>query len=213
MQVFEEGRLRLVRRGPLGPFSNNAYLIQDRESGEAIVVDAPQDGERILEALDGGRVTGIVVTHRHSDHWLSIDTLKAKTGAPVSCHEADRERYAAKVDSAIADGEEIEIGGLRVRAIHTPGHTPGSLCFLVGGHLISGDTLFPGGPGRSDKPEDLQEEIRSITTKLFALPDETAVHPGHGDGTTIGRSKREYAVFASREHPPDLCGDVTWEES
>ena len=161
--------------------------------------------------LDGGRVTRIVVTHRHGDHWVSIDALKAKTGAPVSCHEADRERYAAKVDSTIADGEEIEIGGLRVRAIHTPGHTPGSLCFLVGRHLISGDTLFPGGPGRSDKPEDLQEEIRSITTKLFALPDETAVHPGHGDGTTICQAKREYAVFASREHPADLCGDVTWE--
>ena len=211
MQVFEDDRLRLVKLGPLGPFANNAYLIQDRESAEAIVVDAPQDGERILEMLDGGRVTRIVVTHRHGDHWVSIDALKAKTGAPVSCHEADRERYAAKVDSTIADGEEIEIGGLRVRAIHTPGHTPGSLCFLVGGHLISGDTLFPGGPGRSDKPEDLQEEIRSITTKLFALPDETAVHPGHGDGTTIGQSKREYAVFASREHPADLCGDVTWE--
>ena len=211
MQVFEDDRLRLVKLGPLGPFANNAYLIQDRESAEAIVVDAPQDGERILEMLDGGRVTRIVVTHRHGDHWVSIDALKAKTGAPVSCHEADRERYAAKVDSTIADGEEIEIGGLRVRAIHTPGHTPGSLCFLVGRHLISGDTLFPGGPGRSDKPEDLQEEIRSITTKLFALPDETAVHPGHGDGATIGQSKREYAVFASREHAPDLCGDVTWE--
>ena len=211
MQVFEDDRLRLVKLGPLGPFANNAYLIQDRESAEAIVVDAPQDGERILEMLDGGRVTRIVVTHRHGDHWISIDALKSATGAPVSCHEADRERYAAKVDSTIADGEEIEIGGLRVRAIHTPGHTPGSLCFLVGGHLISGDTLFPGGPGRSDKPEDLQEEIRSITTKLFALPDETAVHPGHGDGTTIGQSKREYAIFASRDHPPDLCGDVTWE--
>jgi hydroxyacylglutathione hydrolase len=213
MKVFEDDALRLVKLGPLGPFENNVYLIQDRASGDAIVVDAPQDGERILEALDGGRVTRIVITHRHPDHWMSIDALRTATGAPVACHEADRERYAEKVDAAIADGEDIAVGSLRVRAIHTPGHTAGSTCFLVGGHLFSGDTLFPGGPGRTDKPDDLQQSIRSITTKLFALPDETLVHTGHGDGTTIGASKREYAVFASREHPADLCGDVTWGRS
>ena len=211
MQIFEDDDLRLVKEGPLGPFANNVYLVQDRASGDALVVDAPAEGERILEALEGGRVTRIVVTHRHPDHWATIDALKSATGAPVACHEAEREPYADKVDATIADGEEIALGGLRVRAIHTPGHTPGSVCFLVGGHLISGDTLFPGGPGRTNRPEELQEEIRSITSRLFALPDETLVHPGHGDGTTIGQSKREYAVFASREHPAGLCGDVTWE--
>ncbi len=211
MQVFEDDRLRLVKEGPLGPYANNVYLIQDRETREAIVVDAPADAERILSALDGGRVTRIVITHRHPDHWMSIDALKQATGAPVACHEADRERYADKVDASIADGEEIVVGGLAVRAVHTPGHTAGSTCFLVGGHLLSGDTLFPGGPGRTDKPADLLQSIASITTKLYVLPDETLVHPGHGDGTTIGQSKREYAVFASRQHPADLCGDVTWE--
>lgn len=213
MEVHEEGRLRLVKVGPLGPFDNNAYVVQDRETGEALLVDAPQDGERVLEGLGDGRVVDIVVTHRHGDHWVSIDALKAATGAPVACHEADREPYAEKVDATLADGEEIPVGELRVRVLHTPGHTPGSICLLVGSHLISGDTLFPGGPGRTNRPEDLQEEIRSITTKLFALRDETFVHPGHGDDGTIGQSRREYAVFASREHPPDLCGDVLWEES
>ena len=213
MDVHEEGRLRLVKAGPLGSFGNNAYLIQDRESGDAIVVDAPQDGERILEALGNGRVTRIIVTHRHPDHWMSIDALKAATGAPVACHEGDREPYAEKVDGTIADGEEIAVGELRVHAIHTPGHTPGSVCLLVGNRLISGDTLFPGGPGRTNRPEDLQEEIRSITSRLFELPDDVVVHPGHGDDGSIGQSKREYAAFASREHPTDLCGDVTWEGS
>jgi glyoxylase-like metal-dependent hydrolase (beta-lactamase superfamily II) len=211
MQSYEDDRLRLVKEGPLGPFANNVYLIRDRASGEAIIVDAPADGERILEALDGARVTRIVITHWHADHWASIDALKSATGAPVACHTADRERYANKVDATIADGEEIAIGELRVRAIHTPGHTPGSTCFLVGGHLISGDTLFPGGPGRTQTAADLQQSIESITAKLHVLPDATLVHPGHGDGTTIGESKQEYAVFASREHPADLCGDVTWE--
>ena len=213
MDVYEEGALRLVKAGPLGDFGNNAYLIQDRDSGDAIIVDAPADGERLLEALGDGRVSRIVITHRHADHWLSIDALKAITGAPVTCHEADREPYAAKVDATLADGDEIEVGGLRVRVIHTPGHTPGSICLLVGARLISGDTLFPGGPGRTGRPEELQQEIGSITSRLFPLPDETVVHPGHGDDGSIGQSKAEHAVYASREHPPDLCGDVTWEGS
>jgi glyoxylase-like metal-dependent hydrolase (beta-lactamase superfamily II) len=211
MEVHDDGRLRLVKIGPLGPFDNNAYVIHDRESGEALIVDAPQDGERVLDALDGARVTAIAVTHRHGDHWVSIDPLKAATGAPVLCHEADRAPYASKVDGTVADGEELAVGELLVRAIHTPGHTPGSVCFLVSGHLISGDALFPGGPGRTSKPEDLRQAIESITTRLFALPDETLLHPGHGADGSIGASKREYAVFASREHPADLCGDVTWE--
>jgi len=211
METIEEGRLRLVKEGPLGSFANNAYLIQDSESGETLLIDAPQDGERVLEGLAGGRVTSIVVTHRHGDHWASIDAVKRATGARVLCHEADREPYAAKVDGTISDGEELLVGALRVRVIHTPGHTPGSICLLVGDQLITGDTLFPGGPGRTQRPEDLQEEIRSITSRLFELPDEMRVHPGHGDGTTLGASKREYVVFASKEHPADLCGDVTWE--
>ncbi len=211
MEVHEDGALRLVKVGPLGAFGNNAYLIQDRESGDALLIDAPAEGERVLEALDGGRVTQIAVTHRHPDHWVSITALKSATGAPVLCHEADREPYAQHVDATVEDGQELVVGALRVRAIHTPGHTPGSVCFLVGGHLISGDTLFPGGPGRTNRPEDLRQEIESITSRLFALPDETLVHPGHGDDGSIGQSKREYAVFASKEHPPDLCGDVLWE--
>ena len=211
MDVHEEGRLRLVKAGPLGSFGNNAYLIQDKETGEAFVVDAPAEGERILEALGDGKVTRIIMTHRHPDHWLSIDTLKAATGAPVVCHEADRQPYEAKVDGTLADGKEIMVGEVRVTVIHTPGHTPGSICFLTGGHLISGDALFPGGPGRTNSPADLQESIRSITSRLFELPDGTAIHPGHGDDGTIGDSKREYAVFASKEHPADLSGDVTWE--
>lgn len=211
METIEEGRLRLVKEGPLGSFANNAYLIQDKETGETLLVDAPQDGERVLQGLAGGTVTSILVTHRHGDHWASIDAVKRATGAPVLCHDADRAPYEAMVDGTVSDGEELSVGGLRVRVIHTPGHTPGSICLLVGGQLITGDTLFPGGPGRTQKAEDLQEEIRSITSRLFELPDGTQVHPGHGDGTTLGASKREYAVFASREHAADLCGDVTWE--
>jgi hydroxyacylglutathione hydrolase len=204
--------LQVVKVGPLGPYDNNAYLIIDPVSNESLIVDAPPGGERLLEVARQTRVSRIIVTHRHGDHWAAIDALRSATGAPVYCHEADRQPHSGKVDGTLAGGEEVAIGRGRLRVIHTPGHTPGSICLLTGHYLIAGDTLFPGGPGHSDRPEDLQQEIHSIVERLFVLPDETIVYPGHGDDSTIGRSKREYTGFASREHPADLCGDVLWEQ-
>ncbi len=210
MQVLEDGAFTLIKFGPLGPYSNNAYAIVDRSEGESIIVDAPIGGAAALDGVKGTKVKAIVMTHRHGDHWGSIDELKKATGAPVLCHPDDAAPHAAKVDGPLADGQDIAVGAATVRVIHTPGHTPGSVCLLAGGHLISGDTLFPGGPGRSDSPEALRQLIDSIVAKLLTLPPETPVHPGHGDGTTIGEAKREYEAFAAREHRADLCGDVTW---
>jgi glyoxylase-like metal-dependent hydrolase (beta-lactamase superfamily II) len=118
---------------------------------------------------------------------------------------------ANKIDRPLSDGDEIAVGRGAIRAIHTPGHTPGSSCYLAGGILFSGDVLFPGGPGRTQSPSDLQQSIASITERLYPLPDDTLILPGHGADTTIADSKREYAAFASRSHPPDLHGDVLWD--
>jgi hydroxyacylglutathione hydrolase len=204
--------LKVIKVGPLGPFNNNAYLVVDTDRQESIIVDAPPEGEKLLETARGTRVSRIILTHGHRDHVASLDALKSATGAPVYCHEADREAHADKVDGTLTDGEEVPLGGGSLRVIHTPGHTPGSICLLTGRTLIAGDTLFPGGPGHTKEPEDLRREIQSILRRLYVLPEETVVYSGHGDDTTIGDSKREYAVFASREHAPDLCGDVLWAE-
>lgn len=211
--MTNETEARVVKVGPLGRFGNNAYLIIDPQTAEGIIVDMPEEGDKILQAAQGVRISKIVLTHAHSDHTLSYDLIKGATNAPVYCHQAETNLPADKVDMPLADGDELTVGRLRVKVIHTPGHTPGSCCLLVGNVLISGDTLFPGGPGRTAQPEDLQQEIRSIVDRLYILPDEVVVHPGHGESTTIGRSKAEYAVFASRPHPADLCGDVLWESS
>jgi hydroxyacylglutathione hydrolase len=213
VEVFEDGSLRLTKVGPLGPFANNAYVIADSEAGEAVIVDMPAESSQTLEAVGDLRVVAVLLTHTHPDHWPEYDLVKGTTGAPVLCHPAERAMPAEKIDRPLADGDRLAVGGLSLLVIHTPGHTPGSCCFLVGRYLIAGDTLFPGGPGHSNNPQELQQNIASITERLYTLPGDTLVLPGHGDNTTIEQSRQEYAVFASRPHPPDLHGDVLWESS
>ena len=211
MQTQTDGPLTITKFDSLGPYSNNAYLIADHDAGEALIVDMPAGSRAVLGAIGELKITAILLTHTHPDHWADYDLVKNATGAPVYCHSAEVLMPAAKIDRPLSDGEQIAVGGGAIRATHTPGHTPGSTCYLAGRVLFSGDVLFPGGPGRTQSPADLQQSIASITERLYTFPDDTLVLPGHGSDTTIADSKREYAVFASREHPPDLCGDVLWE--
>jgi glyoxylase-like metal-dependent hydrolase (beta-lactamase superfamily II) len=210
MEIHEDGDLRVTKFSDLGPYGNNAYIIADTSANEALIVDMPTGSEAVLAALGGLSVKAILLTHTHQDHWGDYDLVKGAAGAPVRCHSAERIMPADKNDEPVSEGDEIAVGGQTVTAIYTPGHTPGSTCFLVGGYLFSGDTLFPGGPGRTGSNADLQQSIESITTRLYTLPDDVAVFPGHGDDTTIGASKKEYEVFAGKEHPADLHGDVLW---
>ncbi|MGE0056481.1 MAG: MBL fold metallo-hydrolase [Dehalococcoidia bacterium] len=207
---LRDGRLQLIKIGPLGFNSNNVYVIADTTTNDAVIIDAPEGSEEVIEVAKPFDVKQIVVTHRHRDHWAGIDVLKAGIDVPVFTHEADREPYAQYVSGVLDQGDEVEVGGLKLKVIHTPGHTPGCICLLLGEHLISGDTLFPGGPGRTRTPEDLQQEISSIVGSLHVLPENTNVYPGHGANTTIGASRAEYAIFAAKQHPADLSGDVSW---
>jgi len=206
-----DGPLTITKFDSLGPYGNNAYLIADPDAGEALIVDMPAGSRAVLDAIGGLRVTAIVLTHTHPDHWADYDLVQNATGAPVHCHPAEVIMPAAKIDRPLSDGYGITVGSGAIRALHTPGHTPGSTCYLAGRILFSGDVLFPGGPGRTQTSADLQQTIASITERLYPLPEDTLVLPGHGADTTIADSKREYAVFASREHPSDLCGDVLWD--
>ena len=211
MQTHTAGPLTITKFDSLGPYGNNAYLIADRDAGKALIVDMPAGSRAVLEALGDLNVTAILLTHTHPDHWADYDLVQSATGAPVRCHPAEVIMPAAKIDRPLSDGEEIVVGRAAIRAMHTPGHTPGSICYLTGRVLFSGDVLFPGGPGRTQSPADLQQSVASITERLYPLPDDTLVLPGHGGDTTIADSKREYAIFASRTHPPDLHGDVLWD--
>lgn len=213
METREDGALRVVKVGPLGSFANNAYVIADDFSKEAVLVDMPSESAQALAVIrdNGFRVKTVLLTHSHPDHWMDYDLVKSSLDAPVMAHEAERGVLGHRIDAPVADGQEISVGPYLIHAIHTPGHTPGSTCFLVQRYLFSGDALFPGGPGRTRTPDDLRQSVDSVRSRLMTLDDNIEICPGHGDNGTIADSKREFAVFEKREKPEDLCGDVTWE--
>ena len=210
MAVHFEDSSVVIHKLKCGPYDNNAYLVVCPETRESIVIDAPADPGSLIEAARTTTVKAVVITHSHSDHILGLAEVRSALGAPVGIGEPDAGALDASPDFLLRDGEEVRAGTVGLRAISTPGHTPGSTCLAFGDHLFTGDTLFPGGPGRTRTPENLAQILGSITTKLLVLPDDTAVYAGHGDDTTIGQAKREHAEFASRPHAPDLCGDVLW---
>ncbi|GMV84810.1 MAG: hydrolase [Dehalococcoidia bacterium] len=214
MQTFRDGNLEIVMGGPTG-YGNNVWVVVDRETGEAAFVDAPGDPEANIAAAEalGVKPSRILLTHGHFDHTPAIDALKQKYGARLYADPGEPGLKDGQLDEPVRDGDLIPVGNLRFRVLSVPGHTPGSITFVCGRSAFVGDTLFPGGPGRSKDNAALQQEIQSITSKLYALPDDTTIYPGHGATTTIGASKAEYAVFASKQHAPGLCGDVTWLDS
>ncbi len=215
-RVYDDGELVIDALKGLGSMGNNVYLLRPAAGGPVLVVDAPEGSEATLDVLGSAEVSDVVLTHSHRDHWAGHTTIRGRVPVPfsVGAHEVNLETVATSGPlTRLDDGAELEVGAARVRVIHTPGHTPGSICLLANGALITGDTLFPGGPGYSRDHAALLQEILSITGKLLVLPDETLVLPGHGDGTTIGAARAEHAAFAAREHAPDLHGDVLWASS
>jgi glyoxylase-like metal-dependent hydrolase (beta-lactamase superfamily II) len=178
---------------------NNVFIVSDADSGEAYVLDAGYEPKRIAEAARGLNVKAIVVTHGHRDHHENVGALKGLLGAPVAIGIDDAAMLSIEPDTLIVDQQSLSFGPHVLHAIHTPGHTPGSTCFLYGQHLFTGDTLFPGGPGNTQKdPVRFERIISSIRERLFALPDETVVYPGHGRDTTIGAERPHLEEWIAR---------------
>ena len=210
MTVMEQDDRILIELIETSPFGTNAYALVCQQTKESILVDAPGDAPAILDCLRGTKPQYILITHSHFDHTGVLKELKYRLKVPVAAHKADAKRIPLSPDLLLKDGDLLSFGDIRLKVLHTPGHTPGSLCFHYGMYLISGDTLFPGGPGKTGSPSDFGQIITSLKEKIFALPDEVLVYPGHGERTVMKKAKAEFAVFSSREHSPDLCGDVLW---
>lgn len=196
-----------------GAVDTNCYLVGCPQTKKAAVIDpgafSPEEVKTVLGLLekDGLRAECIINTHGHIDHIAGNRAIKQATGAPILIHADDAGRLgdgqlngsflfgmdiqSPPADRLIKDGEDIELGELKLRVLHTPGHTPGGICLLLDGVLFSGDTLFAGSVGRTDLPGGSDRTImKSIKEKLLTMPDDTSVRPGHGPRTTIGRERK-----------------------
>jgi len=207
--VAKDDRIQIEKLA-LGPFDTNAYMIACRATGDSVLVDAPAEASKILGRLKGTNPKYILMTHDHMDHLGALSELKSRLQIPVAAHSLDTHNLPSPPEILLNDSDVLPFGNIELKVLHTPGHTPGSLCFLVGKYLISGDTIFPGGPGKTRSPANLRQIIESITSKIFVLCDDTQVYPGHGNSTILKKEKQEFAVFFSRTHNHNLCGDVLW---
>jgi len=162
VEVFEDGGVHIVKVGPMGPFGNNAYLVSDTGRRETLLVDMPMETGKLLDAIAAeGGVRQIVVTHWHPDHWASYDAVRKATGAPVLVGDKEINVPEERIDRRVRDGEELRCGSTRVTVLHTPGHTPGSISLRIGKAVISGDTLFDGGPDRKSTRLNFSHPSRS----------------------------------------------------
>ena len=207
--VVKEESLQIDRLS-LGPFGTNCYILTCPKTGESVLVDTPAEGDRILEQLKGSDPQYIIITHNHMDHLGAFKEVRAELRIPVAIHPEDAKKLPSQPEILLKDGDSMSFGKVKLKVLHTPGHTPGSICLLTGKYLISGDNIFPGGPGKTGSPAALKQIIESLSEKIFVLPEDTRIYPGHGDSTLLGKEKAEFKVFTSRGHDPSLCGDVLW---
>lgn len=186
--------------------TNNVWLVGDDR--EVMVVDAAHDAIPIVEAVHGRRVTAIALTHGHNDHINAAVALQDAVDAPILLHPHDRmlwhDVYPDRdPDRDIVNGDVVRAGDAELAVLHTPGHSPGGCCFVLGsgGHVFSGDTLFCGGPGATGRSHsDFPTIVESIRLQLLTLPPETVVHTGHGETTTIGAEAPDLDEWLRRGH-------------
>ncbi len=201
-QLVTSGQFHLD--GGTWDVDNNVWIVGDAD--EVVLIDAPHDADGIEAAVGGRRVVAIACTHAHDDHVDVAPELARRLGAPVLLNPADDVLWRmahpdARPDGELADGQRIEVGGIVLEVLATPGHAPGAVCFSAPelGVVFSGDTLFSGGPGATGRSySDFPTILSSIEQRLFTLPPETVVHTGHGEDTTIGAESPQLGAWRAR---------------
>jgi hydroxyacylglutathione hydrolase len=208
MLIIQDEVLR-IEKFILGPYETNCYTVTCMKTRESAVVDAPAEAPVIIDSLKDTKPKFLLLTHDHYDHTGVLVSLRAQLKVPLATHEFSSYQLKTPPEILLNDGQIITLGALKIKVLFTPGHTPGGLCFLVDKYLFAGDTLFPGGPGHTETPEDFITILESIRQKIYSLPDDTVILPGHGDGITVGKSKEEFTVFTAKPYRK-LYGDVAW---
>ncbi|KAA1420010.1 MBL fold metallo-hydrolase [Mumia zhuanghuii] len=194
----------IITKVAVGPMSNNAYVLRCRHTDEQVLVDAANDAETLIEVIGDAGLAAVVTTHGHGDHWQALAAVVEATGARTLAGADDAEAIGAPVDTALVGGDEVAVGRSRLEVIHLVGHTPGSIALLYDDpegmpHLFTGDSLFPGGVGKTWSHDDFASLIDDVESKIFdRLPDETWFYPGHGDDSTLGAERPHLAEWRAR---------------
>jgi glyoxylase-like metal-dependent hydrolase (beta-lactamase superfamily II) len=192
-----------ISKASVGPMDNNAYLLRCTRTGTQVLVDAANDAPVLLDLIGDAGLSTVVTTHQHGDHWQALLPVLKATGARSVSHAADADGIP-DVDDTVADGDVVRVGDVSLEVIHLVGHTPGSICLLYRDpsgtpHLFTGDSLFPGGPGRTTNPRDFGSLMDDLEAKVFGrLPDETWFYPGHGNDSTLGKERGSLSEWRAR---------------
>ena len=173
----------------------NSYIVSDATTKDAVVIDPGQPAGKIVEQAGGLTVKYILATHGHPGHVGGKDDVKAVTGGSTGIHTADAKQFLRSADRYLIDGDELEFGEFRVQVMHTLGHTPGSISFVIANHAFVGDTILAGGIGKQTPETDLRRQMTSIMTRLLRLPPTTALYPGHGPATSLEREWAQNPIF------------------
>jgi glyoxylase-like metal-dependent hydrolase (beta-lactamase superfamily II) len=194
----------IITKASVGPMDNNAYLLRCRRTDEQALIDAANDAEALLQLIGSGGLTKVITTHQHWDHWQALQRVVDATGAETVAGAPDVEGIPVATTTAVSDGDTIAVGSCTLQVVHLVGHTPGSIALLYDDpegnpHIFTGDSLFPGGVGKTQTPEDFASLINDVEHKIFdRLSDETWVYPGHGNDTTLGAERASIPEWRSR---------------
>lgn len=201
-----------LKRITVGTWPMNTYIITCESTGSQAIVDPGAEPEKIMAIASENPVSMILITHGHEDHISALEEIRRETGAPVFIHPLDAEAFRIDYDYPFEDDGELMLGEMSLQTIHTPGHTQGSTCIDLKDHrILVGDTVFVGGPGKTWSPEEFQQLMLTMETKVFKWSDEIEFFPGHGPSGWIRDERPQYEAFVARGYSKTLFGDITWE--
>ena len=202
-----------IRKAILGSFENNCYIIECAVTKSLIVIDAPIGIGQVFSSLDVSKIKYLLITHGHFDHIDGLAEIRSDLqNVVIGIDNKDAETLIADQIDFLKNSQIVKNGELEIKVLSTPGHTFGSVCFLLNDHLFSGDTLFPGGPGRTDSKPSFECILDSIDKKIMNLSENTQIHPGHGISTNLRNEKKQYLGFIQTyyQERDNVYGHVSW---